>query len=85
MDSFRNILFIFPVMIYYILEALIVGLFITIVWNLFLNQYLGNIGYLQIVSMYWIIKMLFFNVFNLVTGLNMGQTIRDEIDKKEEE
>jgi len=85
MNSFRNILFIFPVMIYYILEALIVGLFITIVWNLFLNQYFGSAAYLQIVSMYWIVKMLFFNVFNLVNGLNMGQTIRDEIDKREEE
>jgi len=65
-----SILYIFPVMLYYVLEALIVGVFIMIVWKLVLSQFLGDIGYLQIVGMYWIIKMLLFNVFNLISGLS---------------
>lgn len=65
----KDIAFIFPVMLYYVFEALIVGLFISILWKLFLYTYLGHIGYLQIVVIYWIIKMLFFDVFKLITGL----------------
>ena len=69
-----NLLFLFPVMIYYAFEALIVGLFIVLIWKLLLSNFLGNIGYLQIVGVYWIVKMLFFNVFNLITGLAMMPT-----------
>jgi hypothetical protein len=69
-----NILFIFPVMGYYALEALIVGLFITILWKFVLSNLWGHFGYLQIVVVYWIIKMLFFNVFNLVAGISTMPT-----------
>lgn len=77
----KDILFIFPVMGYYALEALIVGLVITIVWKLFLSTYLGNLAYPQIVAIYWIVKMLFFNVFNLIAGLG---TIEDPNKNLEE-
>jgi hypothetical protein len=57
-------------MAYYALEALIVGIFITVVWKFLLSQALGNVGYFQIVGIYWIVKMLFFDVFKLIAGLN---------------
>ena len=85
MDSFKNILFIFPVMLYYVLEALIVGLFITIVWNVFLQNMLGHINYLHVVAIYWIVKMLFFDVFKLVTGLNLGKAVQEKNNENEEE
>jgi len=79
----NNILFIFPIMGYYVLEAIIVSIFITLVGKLFLNQIFGNIGYFQIVAIYWIIKMLLFNVFNLITGLfTMPSNIQQKIDKQ---
>jgi len=66
----NNLMFIFPVMFYYAIEALIVGMFITIIWKFLLVNYFGNLGYFQIVGIYWIFKMLFFDVFKLIVGLN---------------
>lgn len=68
-NPLKNITFIFPVMGYFLLEALIVGLFIAILWKFFLLNYLGHIGYPQIVVLYWIAKMVIFNVFNLIGNL----------------
>ena len=65
-----DIAFIFPVMLYYVVESLIVSIFIFFVWRLTLYNSLGQIGYFQIAGGYWIIKMLLFNVFNLISGLN---------------
>ena len=84
----NNIAFIFPVMTYYALEALIVSIFISGIWKLLLSQHLFEIGYLQIVGIYWIIKMLFFDVFKLISGLssvsnNMGREL-DEHKQHEE-
>jgi len=69
-----NLLFLFPIMAYYALEAFIVGLFITIAWQLVLANLWGHLGYLPIVVIYWIFKMLFFNVFNLIAGLSAAGT-----------
>jgi len=66
---FNNIAFLLPVMFYYAIEALIVGVFISIIWRLALSNFFGNIGYFQIIAIYWIIKMLLFNVFNLIAGI----------------
>lgn len=65
----KNIMFIFPIMIYYLMEALIVALFITVVWNTLLNNIFDRIGYFQWTGIYWIIKMLLFDIFKLVTNL----------------
>ena len=80
-NIFRDVLFIFPVMGYNALEAIIVGLVISGVWKLFLSNYFGNLGYLQIVPLYWIIKMLLFNVFNLIGNLG---TMEDPNKNQEE-
>ena len=79
----NDIAFVFPVMFYYALEALIVGVVISIVWKLFLSNFLGNVGYLQIVAIYWIIKMLFFDVFKLIAGLtSAGNNMRREMEEQ---
>ena len=60
-----DLTYLFPVMFYFLLEAIIVGTFITILWKIFLNN-LWGLGYLQIVVIYWTIKMLFFDIFKLI-------------------
>ena len=86
MDKLNNLLFVFPVMVYYALEALIVGIFITFVWKFLLSGYFGNLGYFQIVGIYWIFKMLFFDVFKLITGLGAANTqIRQDIQEEMQE
>ena len=82
-NIFKDILYIFPVMGYYALEAIIVGIFITIVWKLLLSQFLGNIDYLPIVGIYWIIKMLLFDVFKLMAGLSsLGKEVEYDPDNE---
>lgn len=78
----NDLLFIFPTMAYYVLEAIIVGVFISIVWKLFLSRFLFDISYFQIVAIYWIIKMLLFDVFKLIAGFaSLGSNMQKEIDK----
>lgn len=84
MGNLKDIYFIFPVMLYYALEALIVGLFITLLWYFVLERLFGHLGYIQIVSIYWIIKMLMFNVFNLINGLNSNNQTEDPNNDTEE-
>ena len=76
-----NIMFIFPVMGYFLLEAMIVGVVIALLWKLFLSNHIGNIGYAQIVVVYWIGKMLLFDVFKLITGLSQSPPPVEEQDK----
>ena len=81
-----NLMFIFPVMFYYLLEALLVSIFISFIWKLLLESGLGHIGYFQFVGMYWIVKMLFFDVFKLITGLSNANTnIRRDMEENPEE
>jgi len=70
----KDMLFVFPVMFYYILEAFLVSLFISVIWKLTLSQVIGDIKYLQFVGGYWIIKMLLFDVFKLIGGLNSTES-----------
>jgi len=80
-NIFKDILYIFPVMGYYAFEAIIVGIFITFIWKLLLSQFLGNIDYLPIVGIYWIIKMLLFDVFKLMAGLSsLGNNMEKETE-----
>jgi len=70
MGDFKNILFIFPVMGYYLLESVVAALFIRFVWRFFLESLTGiSINYLQWVAIIWIIKVIFFDVFKLLSGL----------------
>ena len=82
----NDIIFIFPVMAYYALEAVIVGIFIMIVWKFCLSQFFGNIGYLQIVGIYWIIKMLLFDVFKLISGFtSLGNNAEKEMNENSQD
>lgn len=75
----NNLLFIFPVMIYFAFEAIIVGMFISTIWKYVLSQYFFELGYFQIVAFYWIVKMLFFDVFKLISGLS---TVNSNVERE---
>jgi len=82
----HNLMFIFPVMFYYALEALLVSLFISIIWKFLFANAVGDLGYFHIVGAYWIIKMLFFDVFKLITGLSDANTnIREDMEENPED
>lgn len=80
--NLNNIMFIFPVMFYYAIEALIVGIFISFIWKFLLSNYFGNLEYFQIVGIYWIFKMLFFDVFKLIASL---ASMSNQVPQPEEE
>jgi len=79
----RNILFIFPVMGYFLLEAVVLAIFVNFVWRFVLEPWCGvAINYLQWIAIIWIIKVLFFNVFNLLSGI--GAPPPEYYDEKQE-
>jgi len=69
-------------MFYYAIEALIVGIFISFIWKFLLSNYFGNLEYFQIVGIYWIFKMLFFDVFKLIASL---ASMSNQVPQPEEE
>jgi hypothetical protein len=71
MDIFKNIFYLVPVIIYYFLEALLSAIFINLGWKYILQpKFDFQLGYFEWVIIIWIIKILFFDVFKLVIGLN---------------
>lgn len=72
MNFLKNIAYIFPVMFYYLVESLIIGLVISIVWKyLLFSTFNTTITYFQWVAIIWIVKVLFFDIFKLI-GSGVG-------------
>jgi len=80
-----DIKFVFPVMGYFLLEALIVGVFISIIWKLLLSQQIGDLGYSQIVGLYWIAKMVQFDVFKLIAGFQSLGNKMEMLDEDDDD
>ena len=84
MDNFKNILFIFPVMVYYFLESIVIAIFISVIWKLVLQSLTTiNITYFQWVCIIWIIKVIFFDVFKLLSGLSTMNNQNKETEEKQ--
>lgn len=69
------IIIIFPIMFYYMIEAFIVGIFINIIWKFILSNLFGVLTYIQIVGIYWILKIILFDIIKLVTSLGTSEDI----------
>jgi len=83
-DSLKNILFIFPVMGYYLLESMILAIFVGFVWRFFLQKFTGiDVGYLQWVAIIWIIKVIFFDVFKLISGLDKMNNLNNSNEENQ--
>lgn len=82
MDKLKNLMFIFPVMFYYLMESAIVAIFINVIWRYFIENIVGiEINYLEWVAIIWVIKVVFFDVFKLIGGLNSaGSNMQNEIN-----
>jgi len=76
MGNLRNIWFLFPVMGYYLLESMILAIFVTLIWKFLFYPLTGiHISYLHWAGIIWIVKVIFFDVFKLISGLaSAGQT-----------
>lgn len=57
------------------IEAFIVGIFINIIWKFILSNLFGVLTYIQIVGIYWILKIILFDIIKLVTSLGTSEDI----------
>lgn len=59
-------------MIYYFVESALISIFITLAWKFFLEPTFNfHIGYFQWLAMIWIVKVIFFDVFKLLSNIVM--------------
>jgi hypothetical protein len=71
MDNLKNLLFLVPIMIYYFFESIFAALFVNVVYKYTLFTLTDvYITYFQWVAIIWIIKVVFFDVFKLISGLS---------------
>ena len=77
----KNLLFLIPIMIYYFFESLRAAVFINIGWKYVLYPLTGvYITYFQWVIIIWIIKVIFFDVFKLLSGFNSTPPPKNDDD-----
>lgn len=71
MNPLKNVVFIFPVMGYFLIESVIIALFVSVIWKFILYSLIPiEITYVQWLAMIWIVKVIFFDVFKLLAGLS---------------
>lgn len=84
MDNWKNIFFIFPVMGYYLLESIVAAIFVNFVWRFVLEDFTGyTIGYMKWVAILWLIKVIFFDVFKLISGLSTMDNFNQNEENQE--
>jgi hypothetical protein len=67
MENMKNLLYLIPIVFYYLIESVIIGGVIYVIYILILKSiFFVNIDYFQWVSITWIFKMLLFNVYNTI-------------------
>jgi len=83
MENFKNIMFIFPVMLYYVLESAIIAVFVTFLWNFILvPRFNYEISYLQWVVIIWIAKVILFDVFKLLSAFTNTNPMNNQNTKE---
>lgn len=87
-NNFKNILFLFPVMLYYFFESIVLGLFVSVLWRFFLSELFNlYITYFQWVIIIWIVKVILFDVFKLLAVFSnaaIGLIQQEEKNNKNE-
>ncbi len=83
-NNLKNMLYIFPVMFYYLLESMLIAAPVFIAWRfVLLRTFEVYISYFQWVAIIWIIKVVLFDVFKLFASLShVNITTKDK--KKED-
>jgi hypothetical protein len=85
-NNLKNMFYILPVMGYYFLESMLIAAPVFIVWRfVLLKTFEVYVSYFQWVGIIWIIKVIFFDVFKLITGLSQINTATTNDNKKEEQ
>ena len=80
-NMLKNVSYLLPIMFYFMVESIILGIFISFAWRFVLSPVFNvDITYFQWVILIWIIKMVFFDVFKLLAGMAVIET-----DTKKEE
>ena len=88
MDNLKNLLMLIPMMLYYFIEALFVGMFVSVLWRFFLSELFNlYITYFQWVIIIWIVKVILFDVFKLLAVFSnaaIGLIQQEEKNNKNE-
>ena len=83
MDIIKTILMLFPIMIFYLFEALFSAIFVNLAWRFILYPKIGlELTYFDWVAIIWIVKILLFDVFKMLDGvhiINPNNTENNEI------
>ena len=66
MNPFKNLLYIIIILVYYMIESIILGIPIYLIWRFKLELIFKiHINYIDWVYIIWIIKVLFFDIFKI--------------------
>jgi hypothetical protein len=64
----KNMIYILPILLYYLIESLLIGGIIWLGWILMFQQKFNfTLSYFNVVFIVWTFKMIFFDIFKIST------------------
>lgn len=81
MNNLKNLLFIFPIILYYLVESIVIGCIVYLIWH-FILQFKFNftLSYFDIVFIIWIIKIVLFDIFKVSDRFTLPNDFDDNQD-----
>jgi len=67
----RNLIFLIPIIIYYLFESFLLAIFINLPWKLiFQPKFDFYVSYLDWVFIIWVCKLILFDIFKMIISIN---------------
>jgi hypothetical protein len=79
MNSFKNLFFILPIILYYLIESIFIGFIVYLIWYfIFQIRFNFALSYHEIVFIIWAIKLSLFDIFKVSDRFTLPQDNQDD-------
>lgn len=66
MCPLKNLVYIIPIYLYYLIESLFLGMIVSLIWKImFQKRFTFELSYFDFVVFIWVIKVLLFDIFKV--------------------
>lgn len=85
MNSLKNLIFILPIILYYLIESIVIGFIVYLIWHfIFQIKFDFTLSYFEIVFIIWVIKIVLFDIFKVSDRFTLPNDSQDENGDDEE-
>jgi len=83
MNNLKNLLFILPIILYYLIESIVIGFIVYLIWHfIFQIKFNFTLSYFEIVFIIWVIKIVLFDIFKVSDRFTLPNDPEDNQDEE---